>query len=48
MMKTSMYVNIPFFIVDQLQITEKSDVEYVNDSGTLVIRIRKGPEPKKA
>jgi antitoxin component of MazEF toxin-antitoxin module len=47
-MKTSLYVNIPFFIVDQLQITEKSDVQYLSDNGVLVIKVKKQQEPKNA
>ena len=40
LMRTSMYVNIPFFIVEEQGISEKSHVEYVRDGQKgLIIRI---------
>ncbi len=40
LMRTSMYVNIPFFIVEEQGISEKSNVEYEKvGNNQLIIRI---------
>ena len=44
LMKTSWYINIPFFLADEQRITDKSRVEYERDGHDGII-IRIGGRP---
>ena len=38
-MKTSLYVNLPFFMVEEQHITEKSEVEYERVGNGIIVKV---------
>lgn len=38
-MKTSLYVNVPFFLAEEQHISEKSEVEYERSGNGIIVRI---------